>query len=495
MASATALSVNYPKGQRNMQRMMNQITRLRFRLLLAFALVIAVGVIVTVVVTRQGTATQFAHFMVNKHMIRPEQLQTVLVATYQAHNGWTGSQAELPAIIDAAADGQMSGMMGNMMGIFNSRMQVLDQTGQVVLDTGGAVGGRALTTGHIQRWPLVVNQQTVGALLVEGAMMQATDTESATVLLAVTRAVLLASVVAGGVALLLAGLLVRQITRPLTSLTQASSQIATGDRSVRVPVQSKDELGELAITFNRMANSLEQQETLRRHLMADVAHELRTPLTGIQGTVEALQDGVFPLTAENLNSIHEQVLLLNRLVEDLRTLANAEAGQLSLERLPLDFGELTQRILQTFQAQATERQVDLTLRLAPALPTISGDEQRLGQVLNNLLDNALRYTPRGGQIVVALTPAPAGVCLMVTDTGLGIAPGDLPHVFERFYRVPLAPGSLRAQQKGGSGLGLAIARQLVVAHHGQIWVESPPAGQPQGSAFRIFLPTSVAHEA
>jgi len=490
MALATVLSANQRRGQPNVQSLPNKITRLRFRLLLAFALVIAVGVIVTVVVTRQGTLTQFAHFMVNKHMIRPEQLQTVLEDAYQTHNGWTGIQAELPAIIDAAADGQMSGMMGNMMGIFNSRMQVLDRTGQVVLDTSGVAGGPALATGQLQRWPLVVNQQTVGTLLVEGAMMRATDTESATLLLAVTRAVLLASVVAGGVALLLAGLLVRQITRPLTSLTQASSRIAAGDRSVRVPVQSKDELGELAVTFNRMANSLEQQETLRRHLMADVAHELRTPLTGIQGTVEALQDGVFPLTTENLNSIHEQVLLLNRLVEDLRTLANAEAGQLSLERLPLDLAEFAQRILQTFQAQATARQIELTLRIDFPLPTISGDEQRLGQVLNNLLDNALRHTPPGGEIEVALTAAPDGVCLTVTDTGQGIAPGDLTHVFDRFYRADLAPGALRTRQTGGSGLGLAIARQLVVAHQGKIWVESPPAGQRQGTLFGVFLPTA-----
>ncbi len=192
MALATVLSANQRRGQRNVQSLPNKITRLRFRLLLAFALVIAVGVIVTVVVTRQGTLTQFAHFMVNKHMIRPEQLQAVLEDAYQSHNGWTGIQAELPAIIDAAADGQMSGMMGNMMGIFNSRMQVLDQTGQVVLDTSGVARGTALTTGQLQRWPLVVNQQTVGTLLVEGAMMRATDTESATLLLAVTRAVLCA---------------------------------------------------------------------------------------------------------------------------------------------------------------------------------------------------------------------------------------------------------------------------------------------------------------
>lgn len=468
---------------------MNKVTAsLRFRLTSAFALVIGVGIIVTVVLTRQGTATQFAHFMVNKHMIQPGQLQATLAAAYQAHQGWTGVQAALPAIIDAAADGQMSGMLGNIMGMFNNHMQVIDTAGQVVIDTTGVVGGAALSSAQVQRWPIMVNQQPVGTLLVEGSMMRATDTESASVLVAITRAVLLAGLVAGVVAVLLASLLVRQLTQPLVALAVASRLIAMGDRMVRVPVRSKDELGELAATFNQMATSLEKHETLRRTLMADVAHELRTPLTGIQGTVEALQDGVFPLTAEHLGSIHEQVLLLNRLVEDLRTLANAEAGQLSLEWLPLNVAELAQRILMTFQSQAIARQIDLSLRIDSQLPTIQGDPQRLGQVLSNLLDNALRHTPAGGQVGVALAAEQDGICLVVTDSGAGIAPADLPHIFDRFYHADSSPGALWARQTGGSGLGLAIARQLVEAHGGKLWVASPPVGGSKGSEFNILLP-------
>jgi signal transduction histidine kinase len=291
-------------------------------------------------------------------------------------------------------------------------------------------------------------------------------------------------VIAGVVGLGLAALLVRQITHPLSSLIEASSRIAGGDLGVRVPMESKDELGELAATFNRMAHSLETQEILRRNLMADVAHELRTPLTGIQGTIEALQDGVFPVTAENLNAIHEGVLLLNRLVEDLRTLANAEAGQLPLERLPLELADLCGRRVAAFQPQALARQITLTFqREAPTL-TICGDGERLGQVLNNLLDNALRHTPAGGTVQLSLRPAPGCARLAVIDTGPGIAPADLPHLFDRFYR---ADGS-RNRRTGGSGLGLAIARQLVHAHGGRIWAESPLAGQEGGSAFLVELP-------
>ncbi len=467
---------------------MNNLTdQLWFKLMRAFALVISVGILVTVVLTRQGTATQFAHFMVNKHMLQPGQLQATLAQAYQAHQGWTGIQAELPTTIDAASDGQMSGVMGNLMGMFNNRIQVIDTAGQVVIDTAGAVGGPVLSTAQVQRWPLVVNQQPIGTLLVEGSMMRATDTESASALWAVTRTVLLAGLVAGVVAVLLAGLLVRQLTQPLVTLASASRLIASGDKTVRVPVRSKDEIGELAATFNQMATSLETQETLRRNLMADVAHELRTPLTGIQGTVEALQDGVFPLTGEHLDSIHKQVLVLNRLVEDLRTLANTEAGHLVLEQRPVDVAALAHRIVTTFQSQAASRQVALSLRIDHQPLLMPGDEQRLGQVLNNLLDNALRHTPPNGQVVVSLVGEPGGLCLAVTDTGEGIAPADLPHIFDRFYRADPS----RNRQTGGAGLGLAIARQLVVAHHGKIWVASPPTGQRHGSAFSFFLPTKA----
>jgi two-component system sensor histidine kinase BaeS len=233
-----------------------------------------------------------------------------------------------------------------------------------------------------------------------------------------------------------------------------------------------------------MADSLETQETLRRNLMADVAHELRTPLSGIQGTVEAMQDGVFPVTTENLGVIHEQVLWLNHLVEDLRTLANAEAGQLSLERLAVDLAQLCARRIAAFQPQAAAKSITLTLHMDDAPSIVCGDVQRLGQVLSNLLDNALRHTPAGGEIRVQLAPINTEARLTVMDNGEGIDPAALAHVFDRFYR---ADGS-RTRRSGGSGLGLAIARQLVEAHHGSIAVMSPPPGQPQGSAFTVKLP-------
>ena len=466
-------------------------TRLWFRLIGAFILVIAIGLLVTVILARQGTATRFAHFMINHHMVRPEQLQAALASYYTEHGGWSNLDETLAAVIELSTSGVMSDMMGNMMGMSENRFQVIDTTG----NTGGSVVADSHTltgnihppeqpiTGNVERWPILVDNTQVGELVVEGEMMVGASMRNSSLIAGVTRAVLIAGLSAGVVGLLLALWLVRQITHPLGSLTHAAGQIALGNLGVRVPVQSQDELGELATTFNAMADSLETQETLRRNLVADVAHELRTPLAGIQGTVEALQDGVFPVTTENLQTVHDQIMLLNRLVEDLRTLANAEAGQLSLDCLPLDLSELCQRHVAAFQPQARSKAIHLGIQTTAAA-LVQGDEQRLGQVLNNLLDNALRHTPAGGAIQVQLS-TPEGVArLAVIDSGEGIDPTALPHLFDRFYRDDPS----RDRRTGGSGLGLAIARQLVQAHGGQIWAESPPAGYTQGSAFMIELP-------
>ncbi|MCB0105703.1 MAG: GHKL domain-containing protein, partial [Caldilineaceae bacterium] len=246
-------------------------------------------------------------------------------------------------------------------------------------------------------------------------------------------------------------------------------------------------LGQLAETFNRMAGSLETQEELRRNLVADIAHELRTPLAGIQGTIEALQDGVFPLTVESLAPIHDEVTLINRLVEDLRTLANADAGKLSLNFVPLSIPDLLERQINIFQYKAAEQNIDLQLAIKEPLPIIRADQQRLSQVLTNLIDNALRHTPSNGTICIRAESAADDILLTVQDTGVGIPTTDLPHIFDRFYRVDRS----RNRQTGGSGLGLAIVRQLVEAHGGQIRVESPPAGETSGTAFHLILPINI----
>ncbi|MCC9075517.1 HAMP domain-containing protein [Litorilinea aerophila] len=453
------------------------------RLTLAFAAVIAVGIVVTVVLARQGTATQISHVMVGPYMVQPDLLRNLLADYYRKHGGWDGVADALPGLVaQASPAGSMGRMMGEMMGLFNSQVTLLDAQGQLLAQSGEPAPG--LSGAMEQGWPVMVEGRRVGTVVVQGPFMTMESGGEQQLVISVTRAVLTAGLVAGLVALALAALLIRQITRPLSALHRASRAIAQGRLDVRVPVQGQDELGQLAHTFNQMAAALEEQEQLRRNLMADVAHELRTPMAGIQGMVEAMQDGVFPPTPENLASIHQQIELLNRLVEELRTLAHAEAGQLTLEITALDLAGLATRQVALHQPQAQQKGIALALDISEPLPPVQGDEKRLGQVLGNLLTNALRHTPPGGHVTVALQPDPDGVRMYVQDDGEGIAPADLPHIFDRFYRGDPS----RSRQRGGSGLGLAIARQFVAAHGGRIWAESPPPGQARGTRVSVVLP-------
>lgn len=464
-------------------------THIWFKLTSAFALIIVIGLLISTVLTRQGAATHFAHFMVEHHMIRPEVMVQTLADYYSQHHDWNETNIHLPLLIETASDGMMSGMVGSMMGMNENRIQVIDSQNRVIADTlsKGNASNTMLTGQVVQRWPIVVDTREVGSLLVEGAMMTASPLRNQRLLQGVTRAVLLAGLTTGLIAVVLAWLLVRQITSPLATLTAASAQIAKGDLAARVIVQSHDELGILAKTFNQMAMNLQTQEMLRRNLVADVAHELRTPLAGIQGTVEAIQDGVFPLTIEQVGSIHEQVILLNRLVEDLRTLANADAGQLVLDRIFFDLVPICETQVQAFQAQAISQQIDLHLIIKDNSPLIYADPQRIGQVLVNLLGNALRHTPTGGIVEMSLSTTTQGVEVAVTDNGEGISADELPHIFDRFYRTDRS----RNRQNGGSGLGLAIARQLVEVHGGKLWAESPAPGCDNGSRFTVVLPQNV----
>ena len=459
------------------------LQQLWFRLMAAFALIIGLVLLVTVILTRQGADTQFAHFMVNGQMIRTARLIDNLANYYQAQQSWAQLDTQLDTVLQAASDGTMNPMIQGMMGVYNNRMQIVDNAGQIVADTEPTSSARFSST---QQWPITNHDQSIGVLLVEGSMMGPTTFDGETVLRGVTRAVTVAGSIAGIVALFMAGLLVRQIMRPVASLAHAARRIAAGELTARVPIRGHDELGELAQTFNQMANSLEGQERARRNLIADVAHELRTPLAGIQGTIEAFQDGVFAPTPENFAIIHKEIVLLNRLIEDLRTVAHADAGQLTLDFAPIDLGMLLQRQVATFRYQALEQGIALTVTAKEPVIPIRGDAERLRQVFNNLFDNALRHTPPGGVIGVTVTNVPHGVQVAVRDNGEGIPAESLPHLFDRFYRVDPA----RNRQTGGSGLGLTITRQLVEGHGGRIWAQSPPLGALHGSEFCLFLPAA-----
>jgi signal transduction histidine kinase len=268
----------------------------------------------------------------------------------------------------------------------------------------------------------------------------------------------------------------RRAAAPVGDLIEASGRVEQGDFSTRVPETGPREVRALARAFNNMSARLEEVEQQRRSALADVSHELRTPLTVIQGNLEALLDGVYPADAAHLEPILAETRMLERLVEDLRTLTLAEAGSLVLHREPTDVGALLTDVATSHRSQADQSGINLTVVVADQLPTLDIDPARIREVVANLLTNALRHTPRDGMVEVSAAPADDGVKVTVRDTGSGIAPDQLERIFDRFYRSPDSPGS---------GLGLAIAKSLVEAHGGVMTAASGDAG---GATIRFTLP-------
>lgn len=360
--------------------------------------------------------------------------------------------------------------------------------GTIVADATGERLGQILSRPE-QAWatPIMVDGQQVGFLL-----LSPFDHPFRSVHPTIGRGFLLAGLAIGGLTLVVGLALSRGMSRPLVDLTAATRSVAAGDLNVRVPVRYHGEVRELAIAFNAMTEELARADELRRNLTADVAHELRTPLSVIRGKLEGVLDGIYPSTPEHLAPILEEIKLLARLVEDLRLLSLAEAGQLTLEKQAMDVGDLLQDAQVNFGPQAADRGVTLALDLPFELPKAMADRRRIAQVMGNLLTNALRHTPSGGCVTLSATviegvesrTGSGGMMrVTVTDTGPGIPPEDLPYIFERFWRGEKS----RSRAGGGAGLGLAIAKYLVQAHGGEIGVESL-SEVGEGKTFYFTLP-------
>jgi len=283
---------------------------------------------------------------------------------------------------------------------------------------------------------------------------------------------------------LLGVLLSRTLTRPIRELTQATHAVSEGDLSQQVPVRSNDELGELAQAFNTMSSELSRSVNARKQMTADIAHELRTPLSLILGHAEAVHDGVLPPTRENFEIIRDEATRLEHLVNDLRILSLADAGELSISLQRVAPQRLLEEVASLYQYQTLQKNVALELDIASPLPSIEVDPGRMTQVLTNILDNALRHTPEGGKIVLSARESAEQIELAIQDTGPGLKKEDLDHIFDRFYRTD----SARQREGGflgGSGLGLAIARSIVQAHGGQLAAESEPG---KGLNVIVLLP-------
>ena len=408
---------------------------------------------------------------------REDDLSATAIAAgdaYRRAEGW--AEADLAGATAVAARSQAT-------------LTVVDVDGEVVAAPTDALasmmmqmhGMAAVDTprGDPVSAAVVVDGRTVGAVMLRFPT-QAMEAERH-VRDALARTAILGVLIAAGVALVVALYVSVRVTRPITALTTAAGDLAAGRRDTRVDTDGPGELRTLAEAFNEMADHLDREDRLRRNLVADVAHELRTPLAILQGSTEALLDGVDQPTPEILGSLNDEVTRLRRLVGDLETLAAAEAAGLRPRIGPVDLAEVAASAADLLRPLADDRGTSLTVEAAPA--SVMGDADRLHQIAVNLIANAVKFTPAGGAITISTRTNGATASLEVVDNGPGIPEPDLPHVFERFWR------GVNGNRASGSGIGLAVVAELVAVHQGAVTADNVPTG---GARLTVTLPAAAA---
>ncbi len=464
---------------------------MRRKLILSFALVVLISIVGMVGIARYTSAGTVREFMFPGGMISSTELVKSLEAYYQEHLSWQGVESLINSQRGnnqgkgwgyGAAQG--GGMMRGNNGMMGQRILLADENRNILYDSDSQAV-RLLSNDEIaQSIPLHHNNKVIGYLLLQGGMgfTQADERQLVTRL---GQAAIFAGVLAGTVALVIALILANRLQKPVRDLTLAAQNLANGDLDQSVQVVGKDEIGLLGRTFNQMAGSLRKDEQMRKALTADIAHELRNPLAVQRANLEALLDGVYPLNNENILPILEQNQLLTRLVDDLRTLALVDAGQLSLQKIPVAMREFCEHLVEIMQPQARKKGIRIVFednfRETSEDDFILGDPHRLEQILGNVLSNAIRYTPIDGQVKILIQGDLKDIIIQVHDSGEGIPEDALPYLFDRFYRVDKS----RSRDQGGTGLGLSIARQLAQAHGGNLIAENSPEG---GAIFTLRLP-------
>ena len=460
------------------------MNRLWVKLSLAFLAISLAAITVVAVLSARATGEQFRQYVVATGMTGQSTWAQTVMEYYATRGSWDGVGGLLAQI----GPGSMGMGRGRAAAGGGPNIAIAGTDGRVLASRTGELVGQILPASVLaQGTPLVLKGQRIGTLLNVRPSEIVLDAQGQAFLRQVQDSLIWAAVLAALLSLALGVLVSRLMTAPLVRLTHAAQAVAGGDLAQRVTIRSKDEIGALGDAFNDMTASLAEAETLRKNLVADVSHELRTPLSIVQGNLQAILDGVYPLEMAQVASLYDETRLLTRLVDDLHDLALADAGQLRLECVPVDLIDLARAALSQFGPVAEATGVKLGLDADENVPEVLGDPDRLAQVLRNLLSNALRHTPAGGRVVVSVTYSGERVRILVSDSGSGIAPEDLQHVFDRFYRGDTSPDHRRS----GAGLGLAIVRQLVLAHGGQIEASSEPG---HGTIFAIDLPPAEPTE-
>ena len=449
--------------------MSNWFFSLQFRLIVGFAVVLALSL---------GSVSLYIGYAARQEVerIQPEiedaraaRVEDVVSRFFGARQDWSGVQV----VVERAGS------------LYSRHIVVVDDRGRVVGDSRLRFGRPPKGIGPDRRsLPLRSKGRDIGSLLLAPSDVpeEIPEPPLSQFALAINRSLLWSGLVAGAGGLLLVSIVSRRALASVRALSTAARRLGTGDLTQRVHVAGRDEIGELGLTFNTMAKGLQDAERHRRDLVADVAHELRTPLSNIQGYVEAVRDGLLEPDVATLETIHQQVRQLANVVEDLRMLAEAEAPDFRLDLTPGNLEEVIRKSVKGIRRRSEAKGVGIHLEVTPGIPMVSFDESRIAQVMSNLLENATRHTPEGGEVKVNVSDeGESTVTVAVADSGEGIPPAEVPYVFERFHRVDPS----RARATGGAGLGLTIAKKFVEAHGGNIRAESAPG---EGSRFIFDIP-------
>lgn len=451
------------------------LSPLGLRLTVAFVMVAIAAVAVLGTLSLVGARDKVSQLVSDIHANDARSAAAAAASAYEDAEGWGG--ADFSSAVAVAARGQATLTISDANGTLIAAPA--DEAAEMLRRMHG-VNIIDVPRGDPETKPVIVDGKRVGTVALRfpsshlpGPERQARE--------ALTRTILSGGLLAVAVAVAVAIFVARRVAAPITTLTHAVAAIETGRRDVRVNLpHAPGELGTLSKAFDRMSVAVEQQDLLRRQLVADVAHEVRTPLTILRATTEGLVDGVLQADPATLSSLHEEVLRLTQLVTDLETLAAADAAVLRLEMAPVDLAHVVSDVVNAIAGAAAERSVSITQKLAPA--SAEADERRIHQIATNLLNNAVRYSPLGATIAVETGRSPnQQVFLRVTDSGSGLTDDDLSHVFDRFYRGSAAHGT------EGSGVGLAIAAELASAHSGQLTAENSASG---GASFTLRLPST-----
>jgi two-component system OmpR family sensor kinase len=466
------------------------VKRLWVRLTLAFGLVILVAVGAVAVLADLNAGQAFRQYLSYSDIARFQNLTNLLSQYYQVQGSWDGVDTilEQVRIVPGTMPLPLPGERPGTLDWEDNQFQIIlaDSSGRVVYERPEGRAGRHLTRDErAAAQEISAGDQVVGQVVIARPVQSAILGPLEQAFVARLRWLLVVgALLAAGLGLLLGLAFSRNLTAPLQRLANAARAVAQRDFTRRVKIEGSAEIAEVAQAFNEMTAALEQSERQRQNMVADVAHELRTPLSVVQGNLRAILDDVYPLDKGEISRLYDETRLLSRLVDDLRELALADAGQLRLNIRPTDAAHVIHSTLDNLLLAAEAQEVSLAVELPADLPSVQADPDRLAQVLRNLVVNALQHTLPGGSVSVSATAVDGTVEIAVADSGEGIAAEDLPHVFDRFWRGDRAR-SRNNRWTGSTGLGLPIAQSLIEAQGGRIWAESTPQ---EGSVFRFTVP-------